>query len=206
MPAGPTNPKQRRRVPHVRRIARLRREYEVLFALAMTTDMRPSEYLALTWSDFDLERGAVSVSKTLQRRERRSFFEDTKRERSRRTIKLQSWVIALVRSLKEKAIAAGAKANDLVFTSERAGPIHEAKLVERHFRPLLVSAGLPNIRLYDLRHTAATLALAAGVSPKVVSEQLGHASVAFTLEVYSHVLPHKQDEAAMKVEALLMTA
>jgi integrase len=169
----------------------------------MTTGMRPSEYLALTWSDFDLERGAVSVSKTLQRRERRWFFEDTKRERSRRTIKLQNWVVILVRLLEEKARASGAKTNDLVFTSERAGPIHEAKLVERHFKPLLVSAGLPNIRLYDLRHIAATLALVAGVSPKVISEQLGHASVAFTLEVHSHVLPHMQEEAAMKVESLL---
>lgn len=178
--------------------------YEVLFALALTTGMRPSEYLALTWSDFDLERGAVSVSKTLQRRERRWLYEDTKRERSRRTIKLQSWVIALVRKLEEKAKAAGVKPNDLVFTSERAGPIHEAKLVERHFKPLLVTAGLPNIRLYDLRHTAATLASVAGVSPKVISEQLGHASVAFTLEVYSHVLPHMQGEAAMKVESLLV--
>jgi integrase len=71
---------------------------------------------------------------------------------------------------------------------------------------LLQTADLPNIRLYDLRHTAATLALVAGVSPKVVSEQLGHASVAFTLEVYSHVLPHMQDEAAMRVEALIMAA
>ena len=62
---------------------------------------------------------------------------------------------------------------------------------------------MPNIRLYDLRHTAATLALAAGVSPKIISEQLGHASVAFTLDVYSHVLPHVQDAAAEKVEALL---
>jgi integrase len=63
-----------------------------------------------------------------------------------------------------------------------------------------------DIRLYDLHHTAATLGLAAGVSPKIVSEQLGHASVAFTLEVYSHVLPHMQEAAANKVEALLMAA
>ena len=62
---------------------------------------------------------------------------------------------------------------------------------------------MPNIRLYDLRHRAATLALAAGVSPKIISEQLGHASVAFTLDVYSHVLPHMQDAAAEKVQALL---
>ncbi len=131
-------------------------------------------------------------------------LEDTKRERSRRTIKLQNWVVVLVRRLEEKARAAGAKSSDLVFTSERAGPIHEANFVERHFKPLLVSAGLPNIRLYDLRHKAATLALVAGVSSKVIFEQLGHASVAFTLEVYLHVLPHMQDEAAMKVESLLL--
>jgi integrase len=71
---------------------------------------------------------------------------------------------------------------------------------------LLQSAGLPNIRLYDLRHTAATLDLAAGFSPKIVREQLGHVYVAFTLEVYSHVLPHMQAAAAMKVEALLRAA
>ena len=64
-------------------------------------------------------------------------------------------------------------------------------------------AGVPRMRLYDLRHSAATIALAAGVSPKVVSEQLGHASTTFTLDTYAHVLPHMQDEAAAKVEAML---
>jgi len=96
--------------------------------------------------------------------------------------------------------------NDPAFTALRGGPIREARFVRRHFKPLLRSSVLPNIRLYDLRHTAATLGLAAGVSPKIVSEQLGHASVAFTLEVYSHVLPHVQEAAANKVEALLMAA
>lgn len=181
-------------------------KYEVLFALAVTTGMRPNEYLALTWSDFNLECGTVSVSKTLEWQERGWRFEDTKRGRSRRMVKLQNWVIALLRRLEEKARAAGAKSGDLVFTSHFGGPIREVKFVVRHFKPLLESAGLPNIRLYDLRHSAATLALVAGVSPKVVSEQLGHASAAFTLEVYSHVLPHMQDAAAMKVEALLMAA
>ena len=77
-------------------------------------------------------------------------------------------------------------------------------LVYNHFKPILKRAGVPNIRLYDLRHTAATLALTVGVSPKVVSEQLGHTSAAFTLDVYSHVLPHMRDDAAAKVEAALM--
>ena len=179
-------------------------EYEALFALAITTGMRPSEYLALTWSDFDLEHGAVSISKTLEWRGREWLFEDTKRERSRRVVKLQNWVTALLGRLKEKAKLADVRLGDLVFKSPNGGPIREPKLVRRHFKPLLEHAGLPNIRLYDLRHTAATLGLAAGVSPKVVSEQLGHASVAFTLEIYSHVLPHMQDEAALKVESLLV--
>jgi integrase len=60
------------------------------------------------------------------------------------------------------------------------------------------------VRLYDLRHTAATLAIAGGVSVKVISDQLGHASISFTLERYSHVLPSIQDEAAAKVEQLLV--
>ena len=95
---------------------------------------------------------------------------------------------------------------DLVFTTSRGRAIHEQRFVHRWFKPLLKSAALPDIRLYDLRHTAATLALLAGVSPKVLSEQLGHANVAFTLEVYSHLLPHMQETAATQVEGLLFPA
>jgi integrase len=78
-----------------------------------------------------------------------------------------------------------------------------ADYLAKQFRSILEAAGVPRMRLYDLRHSAATIALAAGVPPKVVSEQLGHASTAFTLDTYAHVLPHMQDEAAARVEALL---
>ena len=81
-----------------------------------------------------------------------------------------------------------------------------ADYLAKYFRSILALAGLPQIGLYDLRHSAATIALAAGVSPKVVSEQLGHASTAFTLDTYAHVLPHMQDEAAARVEAILFGA
>ena len=82
-------------------------------------------------------------------------------------------------------------------------PSHSDKLA-RKFKAILRKAGLPLNRLYDLRHTSATLALAAGVPPKVVAEQLGHASAAFTLDVYSHLLPHMQEQAAIKVEQILI--
>jgi len=93
----------------------------------------------------------------------------------------------------------------LIFRSNNGKPIDESYLVKRFFKPILIEAGLPEIRLYDLRHTAATLALALGVSPKIVSEQLGHASAAFTLDTYSHVLPSMQEEAAAKMEALFLS-
>ena len=76
-------------------------------------------------------------------------------------------------------------------------------LTRRHFRPLLEKAELPTIRLYDLRHTMATLLLLAGENPKVVSERLGHASVTLTLDTYSHVLPTMQETATEKLEKML---
>jgi len=120
-------------------------------------------------------------------------------------------VIARLKELRESQLANPTvdpeewpEAVDLIFVTEFGRPVNVDSLVYKHFKPILKKAGLPNIRLYDLRHTAATIALAVGVSPKVVSEQLGHTSVAFTLDVYSHVLPHMQDDAAVKVEAALI--
>jgi integrase len=78
--------------------------------------------------------------------------------------------------------------------------------VSKRFVRLVADSGLPRIRLHDLRHTHATLALQAGVNPKIVSERLGHATVAFTLDVYSHALQHLQQEAADRVAALVFGA
>jgi integrase len=181
--------------------------YGSLFALALTTGMRPSEYLGLTRNDLDLDRGTISVSHTSHTLEWRKGgwqFAETKRSRSRRLVKLQAWVVAL---LQERVPVEKESPGDLLlFRARRGGPIRESRFVQDHFKPLLKSAKLPAIRLYDLRHTAATISLIAGISPKVISEQPGHASVAFTLDVYSHVLPHMQDAAAEKIQALLIEA
>jgi integrase len=93
------------------------------------------------------EHGAVSISETIEWRGREWLFEDTKRERSRRVVKLQNWVTALLGRLKKKASLADMRPGDFVFKSHRGGPIREPKLVGRHFKPLLELAGLPNIRL-----------------------------------------------------------
>jgi integrase len=92
---------------------------------------------------------------------------------------------------------------DLVFASEVGTPIQPKNLLDRHFRPLLTKAELPSLRLYDLRHTTATLLLSAGENPKVVSERLGHASIVLTLDTYSHVLPTMQESATGKLEKMM---
>ena len=91
----------------------------------------------------------------------------------------------------------------LVFPNEIGRPIERGNLVRRSFQPILDRAGLPRIRFHDLRHTAATLLLSEGTHPKVVQERLGHSTIGVTLDVYSHVLPHMQREAAAKLDRLL---
>lgn len=182
----------------------LKTKFGVLFALALTTGMRPSEYLALRWSDIDWEQETATVSRTLEKRCGWKFAE-TKRARSRRLVKLQSWVIRLLR--RTYAIASVTNFKNSAAAAQmfktKSGDSINSDFLARQFKQILRQAGISAMRLYDLRHTAATLALAAGVPAKIVSEQLGHATSAFTLDVYSHVLPHMQSEAAKKVETLL---
>jgi integrase len=186
--------------------AALKTHFGPVFALALTSGMRPSEYLALKWQDIDWDRGTVSVVRSLERSAGAWRFAETKRARSRRIVKLQEWVLETLKDLQGRTTQrigrSGADAAELVFTTSIRRPIYSDKLAKR-FKAILGQNGLPMIRLYDLRHTAATLALSAGVPPKVVAEQLGHASAAFTLDVYSHLLPHMQEEAAIKVEQIL---
>lgn len=179
-------------------------DHGILFALALTSGMRPSEYLALRWSDIDWEDETVTVARTLQRGSGWKFL-PTKRAASRRRVKLTGWIC---RQLWHQYIGVSAQLNAAdapsrpIFQTPKGDPINPDSLA-REFKRLLEKAGLAPMRLYDLRHTAATLALTAGVPAKVVSEQLGHATSALTLDVYSHVLPHLQAEAAERVAALL---
>jgi integrase len=95
------------------------------------------------------------------------------------------------------------KDHDLIFTSTIGTPVDVGNLTYRSFRPLLKRAGLPQIRIHDLRHTAATLLLGKGVHPKIVQEMLGHSTITQTMDTYSHVLPDMQDEAVNAMESTL---
>ena len=92
---------------------------------------------------------------------------------------------------------------DLVFTTPTGLPVDGRRLIEGWFRPLLRRTGLPPIRIHDLRHSYASIALARGVHPKVVQEAMGHATIAVTLDLYSHVVPSLQRAAAKEMGAAL---
>ena len=160
-------------VEECRRFLAVTRETEwfALYALALTTGMRPSEYLALKWSDIDWQRGTTSVRRTIQTSVSGWTFYDTKRKRSRRVVKLQNFVLEALQDLSSQRETE----HGLIFHS--GGQPLRQRTIKVEFRRLLSAAGIRSIRLYDLRHTAATLAVAAGVSVKVISDQLGHASI-----------------------------
>ena len=188
--------------------------YCVLFAFALTTGMRPEEYLSLQWKDLDLKTGITSVQRTLIWRRKGGgwCFGEPKTPRSRRTIPLPASVVRALathrRLQAEERLKAGSNytQHDLVFATSEGGPLMLRNLIRRHFKPILKRAGLPDsIRLYDLRHSCATLLLAAEENPKVVSERLGHASIVLTLDTYSHVLPSMQKAASDKLETMLFS-
>jgi integrase len=184
----------------------------VLFAFALVTGTRPEEYLGLQWKDLDLNKGIVIVRRAIIWRTTGGgwHFSEPKTPRSRRSIPLP---VSTLRSLKEHRriqaeerlkAGAGYQSHDLVFATSEGSPLMPRNLKRRHFRPILKAAKLPDdFRLYDLRHSCATLLLAAGENPKVVSERLGHASITLTLDVYSHVLPTMQQAASEKLEKML---
>jgi integrase len=129
---------------------------------------------------------------------------------SRSTVKLSPTAPRALRSHLERQLEEIDQAGDLrqenglIFASETGEPLDRRYITTHRFKPLLRRAGLPErIRFHDLRHTCATLLLSKNVNPKVVSEMLGHATIAITLDTYSHVLPTMQESAAAAMEEAL---
>lgn len=136
-------------------------------------------------------------------------FEEPKTARSRRTVYLPGPLVERLRVHKRRQAVERIKLGeawapfDLVFCSVEGTPLSVPNITYRYFRPILVAAELPRIRLYDLRHSCATLLLIAEENPKVVSERLGHSTIVLTLDTYSHVLPTLQQGASTRLEKLL---
>ena len=178
---------------------------EALLMIAVTTGMRRGELLALHWEDIDFEKKVVSVHRTLSRVTGQGYKEtEPKTKSSRRRIALPDVALeALIEHRNAQAqmkIEAGDRWHEqgLVFCN-KFGKYFNSDVLLRIFHGLLNKAGLPDMRFHDLRHSAATILMAAGVHPKMVQERMGHSSIAMTMDIYSHVLPSMQQEVADKI-------
>ena len=178
------------------------------WVVAAQTGLRRGELLGLHWREVDVENGRVAITQTLLVVQDKMTWDTPKTAKARRSVALDATTLNVLkdhrrRQLEERlAWGPAYEDNDLAFARENGAPIHPHRF-SHWFGAHVKAAGLPRIRFHDLRHTHATLALAAGIHPKVVSERLGHASVSFTLDRYSHNIPALEEEAAEKVARLV---
>ncbi len=176
----------------------------VAFQLAAWRGLRRGELAGLQWGDLDLGAGTLRVARSVDDKGR---IGEPKTEHGNRTVSLGPKLVAALRAHRrvqaERRLAAGPEweDGDWVLCGGQGQMLPPWRLTQG-FKRLSRELGLPDIRLHDLRHTAATTMLLAGVAPKVVSDQLGHANITTTLDIYAHVLPQQRDASAEAVERL----
>jgi len=180
----------------------------VAIVLAGSTGMRRGEVLALQWRAVDLDGATAEVSLALENVGPRLEFTIPKTDRSRRKVSIPASTVAFLRRhrtdqvQRRMLLGAAWQGTDLVVERGDGGAIHPG-LFSQRFHRLAKKEGLSGVRLHDLRHFYASELLRANVHPKVVSDQLGHSSVAFTMDTYSHLLPSMGKAAAEAIEASL---
>jgi len=172
-----------------------------LWLLLATTGMRRGEALGLRWCDLELGHGEAAIRQTVVSHHYVIAMSEPKTARGRRVVALDDHsVAALAIYKKEKSPE---QEDELVFCYRTKTPLNPIDISKR-FVKMSKGAGLRRIRLHDLRHTHATLALQAGIHPKIVSERLGHSTISLTLDIYSHAIPHLQKEAAAELATLVL--
>ena len=193
---------------HARKLLETARgdKLEAFYVVAVQSGLRQGELLALRWEDVDLEARTLQVRRTLSRNGGKLAVGPTKTAKGRRTVKLTQDAMEALQGHLKRQLAEIDKAgekwqeNGLVFCTGKGTLINPTNLRRRSLAPLLQRAGLPPMTFHQLRHTAATILLLKNVNPKVVSELLGHATIAITLDTYSHVLPNMQHSAVAAME------
>jgi integrase len=181
-----------------------------LWHLLAMTGLRRGEALGLRWSDIDLEGCRLSIQRQRVLKGYEVQERQTKRNKGR-PVSIDAGTVAVLQRQSQRQLDEAAEWDEAwlgdghVFTREDGAPWHPDR-VRVLFGQAVKGVDVPRIRMHDLRHTWATLALRAGVHPKVVQERLGHANIGITMDTYSHVLPDLQESAAELVAALVESA
>ncbi len=181
--------------------------YPIIYT-ALSTGLRQAELLGLRWRDVDLFTPSVSVTQVLYKRGGVCEFKEPKTSHSRRRVAMTPKLAAFLkdyRTQREKLcsqLGGILSLDDLVFANADGRPV-DPGVLSHAFARLAQTAGLKNVRFHDLRHTFASLMLMRGASAKVISEALGHASVAFTMDVYSHIIGGMQEDAMRLLDEVM---
>jgi integrase len=183
--------------------------YYPLWVLLATTGCRRGEALGLRWSDVDLKAGRAAIVQTVITVKHEVRIGTPKTAKGKRSVSLDPATVSVLKDwrghqLEEKVLLGpGYRDHDLIFAKATGEPLHPER-VSREFDRRVERWDLPKLTVHGLRHTWATLALAAGVHPKVVQERLGHTTIGITLDLYSHTTPTLHDEAAHLVAGQIL--
>jgi integrase len=172
-----------------------------LFLVLLTGGLRPGEAFGLQWQD--LEGSAVRVRRSVVRLTGVPYALRPPKTDRERTVSLPAMTVSAIEEFRATLPEAYQAPDAFMFPNGDGHPLEHNNFVHRHFKPILTRAKLPDHRLYDLRHTCATLLLKDGEQIKVVSERLGHKDINLTLAIYTHVLPGMSEAAAARFDTLL---
>jgi len=181
--------------------------YPVIY-MAVSTGIRQAELLGLRWRDIDLDLLSISVSRVLYKRRGICQFKEPKTAHSRRQIAMTPKLTVFLREYKTdreslfRKLGKSITLDDLLFSNVEGDPL-DPSVLTHNFARIVKRAGLENVRFHDLRHTFASLMLFRGAKPKVISEALGHSSVAFTMDAYSHIIEGMQSDAMALLDEVL---
>ena len=181
--------------------------YPVIYT-AVSTGLRQAELLGLRWRDLDLDLMGISVSQTMYKRRGVCQFKEPKTSGSSRRVAMTPKLALFLKEYKAEReslhwqLGVPLTLDDLVLANHDGKPIDPSYLTHT-FAKIVMQSGLGRVRFHDLRHTFASLALLRGAKPKVISEALGHASVAFTMDTYSHIIEGMQEDAMALLDEVL---
>jgi integrase len=183
-------------------------DWRPLFDLMLATGVRRGEALGLRWSDVDVEAGTIQIRQSVGILHGQPSVSEPKTRSAQRAIPLPVETVAMLRKHRirqnEHRLKFGPlwEDRDLVFPNAFGGYLHPCN-VDRAFQRIIRTAGVPRLRIHDLRHTYATWALSAGEPPTDVSRILGHARVSITMDIYSHAIPNKRERVSSTIGSLL---